>query len=312
MLKNRIIYITVILLLLLFRIAYTGYVAGLTLVMILVLPLFSWCISLPGAFSTTIRLNSPDQVQRGSDSVVSVSLRQSQLFLTGPMKGSMLLVSADGSTQNIRLKTGTNEIPISTDHCDSFHCSLKSVRIYEFMGLLPLPLKSKTSLDISVMPIPSEPPEHPDWSSGSTQVSKPYSGNNYPYDLREYRMGDTMRSIHWKKSAALDKTVVRESLEPAERTAIIWIDWTTQPAVRDYVLDQLAWCIIYLKQNNAGICVKWYDNRGAEQLLYADQGHLDDIIPQLLCQPPGSASSFSTVKQGEILLSCGAEGGNGA
>ena len=49
MLKNRMIYVAVLLILCLFRIAYTGYVAGMLLLMALILPIFSWLISLPGA-----------------------------------------------------------------------------------------------------------------------------------------------------------------------------------------------------------------------------------------------------------------------
>ena len=49
MLKNRIVYLAMLLVLCLFRIAYTGYVAGMLLVMALILPIFSWLISLPGA-----------------------------------------------------------------------------------------------------------------------------------------------------------------------------------------------------------------------------------------------------------------------
>ena len=66
MLKNRLIYLMVLLLLCLFRIAYTGYVAGLLLVIMLILPVFSWIISLPGALFTRYVLTVPDQVSRGS------------------------------------------------------------------------------------------------------------------------------------------------------------------------------------------------------------------------------------------------------
>ena len=176
------------------------------------------------------------------------------------------------------------------------------------MGLLPMPTRRVAPIHVSVVPFPQEPPEHPDWSVGSALVSKPFSGATNPYDLREYRTGDTLRSIHWKKSAALDKTVVRDTLEPAERIASIWIDWPEDPFGRDVALDQLAWCIIYLKQNNGGLILRWVDKHGKEQFLYGVQGHMDDVIPQMLAQPPGRRVPVSNLRLSEILLSAGPGG----
>ena len=79
MLKNRIVYLVVLLILCLFRIAYTGYVAGMLLVIALILPFFSWFISLPGALCTQVYLTVPDQVVRGAEAKVTLTLRQSRL-----------------------------------------------------------------------------------------------------------------------------------------------------------------------------------------------------------------------------------------
>ena len=48
MLKNRIVYLAMLLVLCLFRIAYTGYVAGMLLVMALILPIFHGSSACPG------------------------------------------------------------------------------------------------------------------------------------------------------------------------------------------------------------------------------------------------------------------------
>ena len=86
MLKNRMIYVAVLLILCLFRIAYTGYVAGMLLLMALILPIFSWLISLPGAIYTQVLLTVPDQVVRGGEATLTLTLRQSRLFATGARK----------------------------------------------------------------------------------------------------------------------------------------------------------------------------------------------------------------------------------
>ena len=252
MLKNRIIYVAVLLVLCLFRIAYTGYVAGMLLLMALVLPVFSWLLSLPGALYTQVLLTVPDQVIRGGEATLTLTLRQSRLFATGAVRGKLRTTSVvTGEVHKIRLKSVYDGFPLDTSHCCQYECSLRGLRILDLMGLFPMPVKK---------------------AMGAQLVARPFSGGGNPYDLREYRTGDTLRSIHWKKSAALDKTVVRDTLEPVERIASIWIDWPEDADCRDLALDQLAWCLIYLNQNNAGLQLRWLDAEGKEQSILAPQG----------------------------------------
>lgn len=306
MLKNRLIYLLVLVLLVLFRISYTGYVAGFLLLMALILPVFSWLISLPGALGTHISLSVPDQVTRGSDAAVTLSLQQSRLFATGAIRGKLKTQSVvSGEVTYTKLKRITGGFPLNTEHCCVYECSFSKLRVLDLMGLLPMPTKRPQSASVTILPYPQEPPEHPDWAGTSTLVSKPYSGSENPYDLRDYRTGDTLKAVHWKKSAALDKTVVRDTLEPAVRVAPIWIDWPRDAHGRDVALDQLAWCIIYLKQNNAGILLQWLDAQGHTQSIYAAQGELDRVMPQILAQKAGCRVPVSALQPREILLSAG-------
>ncbi len=306
MLKNRIVYLVVLVILGLFRIAYTGYVAGMLLVIALVLPLFSWFLTLPGAIFTQVYLSVPDQVIRGGEATVTLSLRQSRLFATGTVRGKLRTTSVvTGETKKVKLKSVYDGFPLDTSHCCQYRCSLSGLRIMDLTGLLPMPVKKVAPVYVTVVPFPEEPPEHPDWNGSTSMVAKPFSGGANLYDLREYRTGDTLRSIHWKKSAALDKTVVRDTLEPMERVASIWIDWPADPSGRDLALDQLAWCLIYLNQNNAGLILRWIDAQGHEQYLTAAQGHLEEIMPRMLAQRAGQRVPPALLKPQEILLSAG-------
>lgn len=309
MLKNRLFYLAVLLVLCLFRIAYTGYVAGLLLLLLLILPVFSWIISLPGAIYTQIFLTAPDQVTRGSSASITLTVRQSRLFATGPVRGTLrMYCPVTGQTERSRLRGLNDGFPLDTEHCCEYLCSFRHFRVLDLLGLLPMPTRKPEPIRVSVLPFPQEPPEHPDWAGASTLVTKPFSGGENPYDLRDYRAGDTLKAVHWKKSAALDKTVVRDTLEPAERVAPIWLDWPEDPQGRDIALDQLAWCLIYLKQNNAGILLQWLDAKGVPQQIYAPQGHLDDVMPQILQQSAGQRVPASWLQLREILLSADLRG----
>lgn len=73
-------------------------------------------------------------------------------------------------------------------------------------------------------------------------------------------------------------------------------------------LDQLAWCLIYLKQNNAGLLLKWLDAQGQQQELYAPPGELDEIMSRMLSQKAGVQVPHSVIRPREILLSAGTGG----
>ena len=198
MLKNRMIYVAVLLILRLFRIAYTGYVAGMLLLTALILPIFSWLISLPGALYTQVLLTVPDQVVRGGEATLTLTLRQSRLFATGAVRGKLRTTNAlTGEVKKIKLKSVYDGFPLDTAHCCQYECSLKGLRILDLMGLFPMPVKKVAPVTVTIVPFPSEPPEHPDWSVGSQLIARPFSGGGNPYELREYRTGDTLRSIHW-------------------------------------------------------------------------------------------------------------------
>ncbi len=309
MLRNRLIYLLVLVLLVVFRIAYTGYVAGMLLLILLLMPVFSYLISLPGALCTQISLAVPDQVLRGSEATITLSLRQSRLFATGAVRGKLRTrCVGSGSVSYTRLKGVYGGFSLDTSHCCVYECSFQHFRVLDLMGLLPMPTKKPLSAVVTVLPLPQEPPEHPDWAGTSTLVAKPFSGGENPYDLRDYRMGDTLKAVHWKKSAALDKTVVRDTLEPATRVAPIWIDWPQDPHGRDEALDQLAWCLIYLKQNHAGLLLQWSDAQGVRQSFYAPQGELDTVMPRILREKPGQRVALSSLADREILLSAGKSG----
>ena len=102
--------------------------------------------------------------------------------------------------------------------------------------------------------------------------------------------------------------MVRDTLEPVERIAPIWLDWCEDADGRDLVLDQLAWCIIYLNQNHAGLTLQWLDLQGKQQVLSAQPGELNQVMSRMLSQPAGQRVSAAQLRPGEILLSAGVGG----
>ena len=199
MLKNRMIYVAVLLILCLFRIAYTGYVAGMLLLMALILPIFSWLISLPGAIYTQVLLTVPDQVVRGGEATLTLTLRQSRLFATGAVRGKLRTTNAlTGEVKKIKLKSVYDGFPLDTAHCCQYECSLKGLRILDLMGLFPMPVKKVAPVTVTIVPFPSEPLVLSSLPGPSPAAATPMTcGNTAPAIPSAPSTGK--RAPHWTK-----------------------------------------------------------------------------------------------------------------
>ena len=64
---------------------------------------------------------------------------------------------------------------------------------------------------------------------------------DYLQELREYRPGDPMRTVHWKVSAKTDDLIVREPQEALNRRALVSYTMSAERDDADRTLDSLAW-----------------------------------------------------------------------
>lgn len=110
----------------------------------------------------------PDQVIRGSEATVTLSLRQSRFFATGTVRGKLKMYSVvSGETTFTKLKGVYGGFPLNTAHCCVYQCSLTRFRVLDLLGLLPMPSHRPGVSNVTVLPFPEEPPEHPDWTTAT-------------------------------------------------------------------------------------------------------------------------------------------------
>ena len=86
---------------------------------------------------------------------------------------------------------------------------------------------------------------------------RPGGGPGEDYDLREYRPGDLLRSVHWKLSSKRDELVVRETLEPRRSVLLLTADHFGPAEEVDAVLDRLQALSRLLLEKEAPHVVAW-------------------------------------------------------
>ena len=94
---------------------------------------------------------------------------------------------------------------IRMDHIGEYKAGIRSVELYDFLGIFRFPLGISEELSIAVMPKKREDLEFElkeESVSESMEQNKAVINDGFDYSgVREYAMGDSMKRIHWKISA---------------------------------------------------------------------------------------------------------------
>ena len=108
---------------------------------------------------------------------------------------------------------------------------------------------------------------------------KPKYGGGFSeeHDLREYRPGDTVNSIHWKLSSKTDKVIVREPLENANKDVFLVL---SRIGKEDRGLEILYWLSLEL-------CQREIPHILVADTLYEVNGESDtvDALSAMLAKP---------------------------
>ena len=235
MLHRRISYAALLLAAVAFQIFFRYYLSTFTLVLVVLLPVLAVLLSLPGTLGAALTLSPGPAVPRGEQARFTLRLTQRAGFPLPPVKVILRwtnqLTGESGRTLcTLRPQGGETDftLQLPTPHCGRLVCRVEGARCCDLMGLFPLPLPGKPQAALLSLPLPTEAllPEELDSprTGGVVLKPRPGGGPGEDYDLREYRVGDPLRSVHWKLSSKKDELVVRETLEPQQAAIVVTYD----------------------------------------------------------------------------------------
>ena len=234
----------------LFQIFFKDYFSTFLLAAVLLLPAVSLVLSLPGMLLCAVELSpSAALVHRGEGARFRAAVQ---------VPGGLPLARVRLTVRCVNQLTGeehtlrrdlwgsgasfTLEAP--TRHCGQLMCTVQGAAVCGLLGLLVLPVRTRGSAGLLVLPRPIVPQRPPDLAGreqqGNTLRPRPGGGPGEDYDLRDYRPGDPMKSVHWKLSSKREDLVVREVLEPVRAELYLTFDHFGPPDDVDRTLDQVA------------------------------------------------------------------------
>ena len=295
---RRLIYAAALAGVLLFQITNENYLGCFLLALCAALPLISLALSLPGMLKCRPELFAqPAALDRGEagDWMLAVSapgnlplarldlrLRRENL-LTGQLETSKLVLT--GVARRL-----PEALPAPTEHCGLLELRVDKVKVCDYLGLFALRLKPPVPVRIVCRPVPTRcrPAEIPE-GKGARPSAKNASRRHGPgedYELREYRPGDPLRSVHWKLSSKWDELIVREREDAVTPLPLLTLDRFGSPEDLDRLLDRLTGMSRALLSVQRPHAVLWLDQNGEPQFYpISDEREYTVCLLALLAQP---------------------------
>jgi len=281
-----------------FYIVYEQWISFYLLLAVLLFPLFSLAVSLPAMLGTELMLETePEWLLRGE--VCTVSLTASPGGRILPLRRSECLLRRENLLTGERKVSSPvfRGVSISQVWRESFpaeHCGLLSFRaeravVYDLSGLFFRRVPPPTPVVRMVSPLDCPPDPLPAFPNGTEGHGAPLSlrGGGEDYELREYRAGDALRSIHWKLSAKAEEPVVREIQPPRKPRFVLSFDLRGTDAELDATFDQLVWLSRRMLLNGHSHRLCWLDPETGlpEERAVEDETALWDCVLLLFSAP---------------------------
>ena len=314
MVGRRIVYGAALLAALAFQIFYDGYLAQFLLVCIILLPVLSLLLSLPGLLGLRLSLSAaPARLLRDQKGQWRIGVDNATPLPVAQLTLDLLVRNAlTGAERRKRFRTfglsgeQARSLPMDCEHCGVLTCRIVRAKALDFLGLISLPVSSPPAVQALVLPEPAPLEDLPslDRLSAQTGLGLGRGASSEDYDLRGYRPGDPIRSIHWKLSSKHDELVVREVLGGGRPQIFLSFDLFGSPDRLDRVLARLWTASHLLSQQDLPHEICWMGPDGqAEQQSVASQAQLTACMARILSQraPEAKPQAVLTLPEGPGL-----------
>lgn len=237
----------------LFRLSYLGWVGPFLSWAVLVVPPVLFVLTLPAMLGLRCRLDAPSSVTRGSGAILTLRFMTKHLLPVGKVRVELRFHNRfTGEDRSVKLRydamlRADARVELPTDSCGAIVCSVTRMTVSDLLSLWHLPRRCGESVRCTVLPQPIAPAQPIDLDAAlerPMRLQVKYGGGYAEeHELREYRPGDPMNSVHWKLSSKTDSMIVREAQEPRNKTIYVILQKNGE---NDRGLELLYWLSLEL------------------------------------------------------------------
>ena len=289
MIQNRLLYLIALAGAVTFFLFYNGWIAMALLIVVLALPILSLLFSLP------YRPKNAEASLKLPERLVFFREEKGELLLsapgdarkTNPLCFRVRLVRENRMNGVVLRDTAylsagrTRRFPLDTAHCGTTVCRITRCSALDFLGLfrfrVPMPLPCR----VTVFPKPVPPEPLPDFSVFRVGTLRPKPGGGFSelHEMRAYRPGDPVKSIHWKLSAKRDELIIREPQEAPGLAAEVILATPDNRERLDAIFDEALWVAEELVERGIRGKIGW---NGMESYPLEDEKTLETAFGELL------------------------------
>ena len=187
------------------------------LIALLAIPVFALIVTIAASLTVKFSVVNPAVTVKGKPAFIKLSIEGIASAFSF-YKVKMITTDHMAGTQEKKVivicDNGVTKIPLETDHCGAYSYKLSKLKVYDLLGFFHFDQNINKDIELLVKPSPEMPGYMPDmYGFKAKKLRKSSKPNSEIYDIRDYQLGDPVKTIHWKMSAKKDKYLVKEPLE---------------------------------------------------------------------------------------------------
>jgi len=280
MFRYRIAYCTTLAAAILFYLFFNGYLSFFTFVFVLLLPFISLLFTLLAVLKTTVWLEMKSPVaNKNEEFILSIILKNTSIFPIARSRMKIYCVnSLCGVKQNETLFLPVNarmeqivEHRMQSQYCGKITTELTQIKYYDYLGIFTIKRNLSVCAEAFVLPkmlfIDAQIDTATNVSVESSTYSKVKPGDDPSeiFDIRPFRGGDRLRSIHWKLSSKLDELMVKEFSLPTDSEVLLLTELLAPDMpMLDTLVDVLATLSHFLTENQINHRIEWFDSKNGQ------------------------------------------------
>ena len=291
MFRYRIIYCTFLSAAILFYIFFNGYLSFFTLIFVLLLPFISLIFLLLSIWKTCVKFNADSfAVNRNDEFKVCIYINNKFIF---PIAKTQIKFNYTnvflGDTKEEILNMPINsrseqrvEYSFKSNYCGKIKFKILNIKYYDCLGIFSVTKQPNDEFDVFVTPniyfIDTQINDFTtEFETNVYDKNKPGNDPSEIFDIRNYRMGDRLRNIHWKLSSKLNTLMVKELSRPIDEEVLIMLEMCANDRESiNCIIETFASLSNFFLSNNIKHRVQWFDIKNNQQR-YKDITSKDDL-----------------------------------
>ena len=300
MIRSKIIYALVVLLIFGFSILYVDNLAVVMLCACIMLPVFLGVMLLVGSRKMTFNIETKDHnCYRKDDVKIKLNASKSSLI---PVRYKLSLKIENLYTGEVATKTiagivsGKKQesyIQAKIQHCGHIKIYVSKARAFDYFKIFSKKLKTGDACNLVVVPnvyeFEGKMVTMPTFDEQGNIYSAYKSGDDPTeiFDIHQYKDGDDPRRIHWNLSSRSDEYFVKDYSRPLMNSIVLLLDNQCSSASKqDGLFDVMLSLSNFLLQNGIGhhLCLQ-HNDTGLSLCSIANEDELFDTADGLLSKP---------------------------